>query len=165
MAPLAVVVQAPKEGFPNINYVTCSSRLELDARATEIRSHLHFRLSIFRIQPVFWITSLSLPMAKHPRSRPKLQIGVTFSLLLVLFSLLVSFMLPCKHCQPGFSALSSRGLMQHQKKCEAFLKHEAAANERRKVTTNSNKIRQTKLNECKVHLGTATPGVSFHYTQ
>ena len=161
-----MVVQVPKEGFPNINYVTCSSRLELDARATEIRSRLHFRLSIFRIQyPVFWIASLSLPMAKHPRSRPKLRIGATFSLLLVLFSLLVSFMLPCKHCQTGFSALSSRGLTQHQKKCEAFLKHEAAANERRKVTANSNKIRRTKLNERKVRLGTATPGVSFRYIQ
>ena len=104
-------------------------------------------------------------MAKHPRSRPKLRIGVIFSLLLVFFILSVSFMLPCKHCQTGFSALSVRGLTQHQKKCEAFLKHEAAANECRKATANSNKIRRTKLNERKARLGSATPGVSFRYSQ
>jgi hypothetical protein len=54
-------------------------------------------------------------------------------------------MFPCKHCAERFTALSARGLTQHHRKCEAFLKHEAEANQRRKTTVASNKIRRTKL--------------------
>jgi hypothetical protein len=87
-------------------------------------------------------------MAKRPQSHPKLQTAVVFSLLLFLFILSVSFMFPCKHCQDGFSALSVGGLTRHQNKCQGFLKHEAAAIERRKATVISMKARRTKLKGC-----------------
>jgi hypothetical protein len=90
-----------------------------------------------------------------------MQTAVVFSLLLFLFILSVSFMFPCKHCQDGFSALSIGGLTRHQKKCQAFLKHEAAAIERRKATVISMKARRTKLKERKVCLGSTAPEVTF----
>ena len=67
------------------------------------------------------------------------------------------------------TALSARGLTQYRRKCQAFLKHEAKANQRRKTTIASNKNRQTKLQtlvkleDCKARLGSATPGVSFFF--
>ena len=74
-------------------------------------------------------------------------------------------MFPCKHCPEHFTALSPRGLTQHRRKCQAFLKHEAEANQRRKTTVTSNKGRRTKLrvnNEYrKALLGSAAPGVIF----
>ena len=78
-------------------------------------------------------------------------------------------MFPCKHCAERFTALSARGLTQHHRKCQAFLKHEAEANQRRKTTVASNKIRRTKLQarvklqveDRKVRLGSAALGVSF----
>ena len=74
-------------------------------------------------------------------------------------------MFPCKHCPEQFTALSARGLTQHHRKCQAFLKHEAAINQHRKTTVASSKIRQTKLRvklkDHKAHLGSAAPGVSF----
>ena len=74
-------------------------------------------------------------------------------------------MFPCRHCPERFTALSARGLTQHHRKCQAFLKHEAEANERRKATVASNKARQTKL-RIKVEdrngrSSSAAPGVSF----
>ena len=78
-------------------------------------------------------------------------------------------MFPCKYCAKQFTALSARGLTQHCRKCQAFLKHEAKANQRRKTTIASNKNRQTrlrtlvKLKDRKACLGSATPGVSFFY--
>ena len=38
-------------------------------------------------------------------------------------------MFPCKYCAEQFTALSAKGLTQHRKKCQAFLKHEAKANQ------------------------------------
>ena len=78
-------------------------------------------------------------------------------------------MFPCKYCAEGFTALSARGLTQHHRKCQAFLKHEAEANQRRKTTVASNKIRRTKLRarvklqveDRKARLGSAVLGVSF----
>jgi len=76
-------------------------------------------------------------------------------------------MFPCKHCAERFAALSARGLTQHHKKCQAFLKHEAEANQRRKTTVASNKIRRTKLRaqvkleDRRARLGSAALGVSF----
>jgi len=76
-------------------------------------------------------------------------------------------MFPCKYCAERFTALSARGLTQHHRKCQAFLKHEAEANQRRKTTVASKKIRQTKLrarvklDDRKARLGSAAPGVSF----
>ena len=97
-------------------------------------------------------------MAKHFRSRPKLQIAIVLSLSLFLFSLSVWFMFPCKHCSERFGALSARGLTQHQRKCQAFLKHEAEANQRRKTTAASYKVRRTRLKDRKARLGSAAPG-------
>ena len=82
-------------------------------------------------------------------------------------------MFPCKHCAERFTALSARGLTQHHRKCQAFLKHEADANQYRKTTVASNKIRQTKLQARvklqvevrKVRLGSAALGVSFFDNQ
>ena len=78
-------------------------------------------------------------------------------------------MFPCKHCPERFTALSARGLTQHHRKCQAFLKHEAEANQRRKTTVASNKIRRTKLRvtleDRKACLGSAAPGVSFFDNQ
>jgi len=54
-------------------------------------------------------------------------------------------MFPCKYCAERFTALSARGLTQHHRKCQAFLKHEAEAIQRRKTTVTLNKSRQTKL--------------------
>jgi hypothetical protein len=76
-------------------------------------------------------------------------------------------MFPCKYCPERFTALSARGLTQHHRKCQAFLKHEAEANQLRKTTVASNKIRQTKLRarakveDSKARLGSAALGVSF----
>jgi hypothetical protein len=100
---------------------------------------------------------------KHPQSCPKLQIAIVFSLFLFLFILSVWFMFLCKHCPERYNALSARGLIQHQKKCQAFLKHEADANQRRKATAASNKARRAKLKDRKARLpvGSAALGVSF----
>jgi hypothetical protein len=74
-------------------------------------------------------------------------------------------MFPCKHCPERFTALSARGLTQHHRKCQAFLKHETEANQRRKAIVASNKVRRTKLRVRlevrKARLGSALPGVSF----
>ena len=78
-------------------------------------------------------------------------------------------MFPCKYCAEQFTALSARGLTQHHIKCQAFLKHEAKANQRQKTTVASNKNRRTKLRtlvkleDHKACLGSATPGVSFFF--
>jgi len=104
------------------------------------------------------IISLFSRMAKHSRSRPKL---IVFSLSLFLFTLSVWFMFPCRHCPEQFGALSARGLTQHQRKCQGFLKHEAEANQRRKTTAASYKVRRTRLKDRKARLGSAAPGVSF----
>ncbi|KAF5316669.1 hypothetical protein D9619_006659 [Psilocybe cf. subviscida] len=76
-------------------------------------------------------------------------------------------MFPClKACPDGFSAISSRGLKQHQSKCQAFLKQSEAAYERRKSTAISSKVKRTKLKERKARLNStaleenATPGAS-----
>ena len=75
----------------------------------------------------------------------------------------------CKYCAERFTALFARGLTQHCRKCQAFLKHEAKANQCWKTTIASNKNRWTnlwtlvKLVDCKAHLGYATPGVSFFF--
>jgi hypothetical protein len=74
-------------------------------------------------------------------------------------------MFPCKYCPERYAALSARGLTQHHRKCQAFLKHEAKANQRRKTTVASNKARRTKLrvklDDRKVRLGSGAPGVSI----
>jgi hypothetical protein len=62
---------------------------------------------------------------------------------------------PCKDCQDGFSATTPKGLKLHQKRCRSFLKHEAAANECRKVTAASKNARRKKLKERKECLGSA----------
>jgi (p)ppGpp synthase/HD superfamily hydrolase len=79
-------------------------------------------------------------------------------------------MFPCKYCAERFTAISARGLTQHHRKCQAFLKHEEEANQLRKITIASNKIRQTKLRararvkleDRKALLGSAALGVSFY---
>ena len=78
-------------------------------------------------------------------------------------------MFPCKYCAERFTASSARGLTQHHRKCQAFLKHEEEANQRQKRIIASNKIRkiklqaraQVKLEDRKVRLGSAALGVSF----
>jgi hypothetical protein len=78
-------------------------------------------------------------------------------------------MFPCKYCAERFTALSARGLTQHHRKCQAFLKHEAEVNQLRKTTVALNKIRRTKLRararvkleDRKARLGSAAIGVSF----
>jgi hypothetical protein len=76
-------------------------------------------------------------------------------------------MFPCKYCAKRFTALSARGLTQHHRKCQAFLKYEAEANQRRKTTVASNKIRRkklqarVKLEDREARLGSAALGVSF----
>jgi hypothetical protein len=72
-------------------------------------------------------------------------------------------MFACKHCPDGFSAVSARGLSQHQKKCEAFLKREDDANQRRKATAISNKVKRVKLKDRKMRLNSqaAAPVVSL----
>ena len=77
-------------------------------------------------------------------------------------------MFPCKNCQEGFSALSSKGLKQHQKKCQTHLNQEAAANERRKATVTSRNIKRAKLKDRKERLDLTAapgPGVSFYKFQ
>jgi hypothetical protein len=101
-------------------------------------------------------------MVKHPRSRPKLRIAVVFLLSLILFSVL--FMFACKRCPDKFSAASAGGLRQHQKKCQAFLKREEDANQRRKATATSSKVKRAKLKDRKMRLGSAAPGVSLFMT-
>lgn len=102
-------------------------------------------------------------MARRPQRHKKLEF--VFFLVLPLF-LLICSMFPCKNCQEGFSALSARGLKLHQKKCQAHLNQEAAANERRQATVASNNIRRTKLKERKERLSLAAagpgPGASFY---
>jgi hypothetical protein len=90
-----------------------------------------------------------------------MRIAILFSSTLFLFILSVRFMFLCKHCPERFSALSARGLTQHQRKCQAFLKHEAEANQRRKTTAASDMARRTKLKDRKARLGSAAQGVSF----
>ena len=66
----------------------------------------------------------------------------------------------CKNCQDRFSAITPKGLKLHQKICQSFLKHEAAANERRRSTAAAkNAIKRTKLKERKMRLGSAALGV------
>jgi hypothetical protein len=76
-------------------------------------------------------------------------------------------MFPCRHCPERFTALSARGLTQHHRKCQAFLKHEAEANERRKATVASSKARQAKLRvkveDRKARSGSTGRGVSFFF--
>ena len=72
-------------------------------------------------------------------------------------------MFPCKHCPERFSALSARGLTQHQRKCQAFLRHEGEVNQRRKTTATSNKVRRAKLKGRKARMGSAAPEVSFFF--
>lgn len=97
-------------------------------------------------------------MAKRARSRPKLRIAISF-LLLLLFALSAWPMFPCRHCP--VSAVSPRGLTQHQTKCQAFMKHEAEVNQRRKSAVASKKVRQAKLKGRMERLGSAALGVSF----
>jgi hypothetical protein len=94
-------------------------------------------------------------MAKRPRGRPKLQIAIVFSLLL----LFILFMHPCKDCQDGFCAMTPGGLKLHQKKCQSFLKYEAATNERQKATAALKDVRQTKFKKRKECLDSAALGV------
>ena len=61
-------------------------------------------------------------------------------------------MFPCKNCRDGFSALSAKGLKQHQKKCQSHMNYEAAANECRKAAITSKNIKQIKLKEHKERL-------------
>jgi hypothetical protein len=68
---------------------------------------------------------------------------------------------PCKDCQDEFSAMTSKGLKLHQKRCQSFLKHEAATNQRRKATVVSKNVKRTKLKERKERLGSAALGVRF----
>lgn len=98
-------------------------------------------------------------MVQCLQNHSKRQITVFFllsSFLLICFQV----MFPCKNCQEGFSALSAKGLKQHQNKCQDYLNHEAIANERRKATVASKNIRRTKLKERKERLGStvAAPG-------
>lgn len=87
----------------------------------------------------------------------------------VIFLINLIIMFPCKHCPERFTALSARGLTQHHRKCQAFLKHEAEANQRRKATVASNKARRTKLRvkveDRKASLGSASTGVSIFDNQ
>ena len=50
---------------------------------------------------------------------------------------------------------------QHQRKCQAFLKYEAEANQRRKATAFLNKIRRRKLKDRKTSMGSSPPEVSY----
>ena len=70
-------------------------------------------------------------------------------------------MFACKHCPDRFNAVSAGGLRQHQKKCQAFLKHEEEANQRRKATATSSKAKRAKLKDRKQRLGSAAPVVSL----
>jgi len=150
--------QGPKKGFLYANDPICRLELELDIRSKPWCRH---SLSTFLRLTAIAIISLFSHMAKRPRSRPKLRIAIVFSLFLFLFAISVWFMFPCKHCPERFSALSARGLTQHQTRCQAFLKHEAEASQRRKATAASNKVRRAKLKDRKARLGSAAPGVSF----
>ena len=67
-------------------------------------------------------------------------------------------MFACKHCPDGFSAVSAGGLRLHQKKCEAFLQREDAANQRRKATASLTLVKRAKLKNRKMRLN---PGVSL----
>jgi hypothetical protein len=69
----------------------------------------------------------------------------------------------CEGCQDGFSAKTPKGLKLHQKICRSSLKHEAAANERRKSTAAKNAIRRTKLRERKMRSGSAALGVQVRF--
>lgn len=107
-----------------------------------------------------WLLLLS--MVKYHLSCAKLWfIPLICTLYFLLFVLFVSLMFPCKHCHDGFNALSTKGLKLHQKTCQAFIKHEAAANERRKANATSTKNKQITLKERKERLPSTTPGVSF----
>ncbi len=102
-------------------------------------------------------------MARRPQRLKKLELVFVFLLPLLLF---ICSMFPCKYCPEGFNAVSAKGLKQHQKKCQAHLNHDAAANERRKAAVTSKNVRRTKLKERKERLdplaATAPgPGVSF----
>ena len=70
-------------------------------------------------------------------------------------------MFACKHCSDGFRAASVGGLKKHHKKCEAFLKCEDDANQRRKATAISNKVKRAKLKDRNMRLNSAAPGVSL----
>ena len=94
-------------------------------------------------------------MTRRFRSRSISQIALFFLLLLVYL------MFPCKHCPEGFSAVSSKGLKLHQKKCPAYLNHEAAARSRRKATVESQRVKRTKLKERKVRSDLPVQGVSY----
>ena len=57
--------------------------------------------------------------------------------------------------------MTPEGLKLHQKKCQSFLKHEAAINERRKATATSRDVRRMKFKKRKERLDSAALGVRF----
>jgi hypothetical protein len=75
-------------------------------------------------------------------------------------------MFACKRCPDSFSAVSAKGLKQHQKKCKAFLKRDDDTNQRRKATAASSKVKRAKLTgkDRKMRLNSAAPEVSLFVT-
>ena len=76
-----------------------------------------------------WVIALSLVFDKV-----SLNIGLLINLI----------MFPCKYCPELFTALSTKGLTQHHRKCPAYIRHEAEANQCQKTTVTSNKVRWTR---------------------
>ena len=95
-----------------------------------------------------------------PVAGPTLFLTLLLTTRSCLFILSVLSMFACKHCPDRFSAISARGLKHHQKRCEAFLIHEGDANQRRKATATSSKIKRAKLKDrrTQMRLNSAAPG-------
>jgi hypothetical protein len=126
----------------------------------------HFpQLPLYRTRPKFH--GLTRNRLEHIQTPQRFKLCPSHHDRLGLGFLITLIMFPCKYCAERFVALSARGLTQHHRKCQAFLKHEAEVNQRRKTTVASNKIRRTKLRarvklgDRKSHLGSAALGVSF----
>jgi hypothetical protein len=85
-------------------------------------------------------------------------------LAIVNYSISLLFVFACKRCPDGFSAVSAKGLKQHQKKCKAFIKRDDDTNQRRKATAASSKVKRAKLKDRKMRLNSAAPEVSLFVT-
>lgn len=102
-----------------------------------------------------------------PRARQKPlkhQLALFCGLALFVFLLVVKHMFPCKHCPKKFVVVSSRGLRQHQNKCDAYLRHEAEAAEHRRSASVLSKTKRSRLANRKARIHAHSEAVSHDST-
>ena len=134
----------PKKEFPNIQ---CAGGALGSVSALELGRTLAFVTT-----PMIYIFALLVAVKSHPFSCQRqntLEVAP-------LASCKLPFFCSCIRARiVKTDSISPKGLKLHQKKCQSFLKREAAANECRKSTAASKNFRRTKLKERKVRMGSA----------